>query len=138
MGILPTSPFTRAYRYPFPILIALAGIIIGGLLDVACPQRAEGAESPISISVDRQVGFAPLNIRIRLLITPHPDNRFGCIVVDGPLKYSSSCFPHNGESLSERINYINRLPEGVYVISGEVRRAGGKVYSSSVVEVTVQ
>ena len=96
------------------------------------------AAPPVRLTVDKHFGFAPLDIRARLLIAPHEDTRSACVVVDGPLRTDSSCFPHTKDDLSERVVQFKRLPAGGYTLWAEVRRKDGSTVASAPVTVDVQ
>jgi hypothetical protein len=131
----PTS--FRTYPWYSPALMGLAAVLIAGLWDVACPRAAEPAEPEIRISANPLRGFAPLNVRVRLMITNHPDNVELCVYVDGLDRVQNSCMPHTSTDLMEKIVHF-QLPAGDYLIWAEIHRTENRSYPSGVIEVQVQ
>lgn len=116
----------RPFTYRLPVYLALAGIVVGALADLACPLTASADSAPVRVTLNTHFGNAPLDIRVRILVTPHPDNRAVCVVVNGPLRETSSCFPHDNRNVSERTVSFVRLPEGEYAIWAVLLRADTK------------
>ncbi len=130
-------PCPRSYSYRLPMLLALAGVIAGALLDVACPRQAPpdvarlSAASEVIVSLDKYAAMAPVDVRVRILVAKHPDNRALCVFVDGPRRESSSCFPHTPTDFSERTVSFVRLPAGTYSFWAVLMRADSSTVASA-------
>lgn len=90
------------------------------------------APSPVAIQLDKRSGFAPLNIRAKITVEPHEDNRMVCLVADGG-QYRSSCWEHVGVKapVTQWVE-LKRLQEGAYVVTVAVQRVGGEVETAMV------
>lgn len=85
----------------------------------------------ITLAISPSVCLSPCSIKVDVVITPNPDNRWIVVIVDGPV-YHSSYLELEGEKAPKRFNltYTN-LSEGSY----DVRAT---LYVSGAYEVTHQ
>jgi hypothetical protein len=89
------------------------------------------APPPVTISLSTYTGFAPLDVRVRLLVEPHEANRSVCVFVAGPLQESSSCFPHMPTEMRQRSVLFVRLPGGDYLFWAVLVRNDRTQHSSA-------
>ncbi len=139
------SLINARYSHHLPMLLALAGVIVAAVLDVACPRQAPSdvlrllrvlipapsAESEVRVTLDKYAAMAPTSVRVRILVAKHADNRGLCIFVDGPRREDSSCFPHTPSDFSERVVTFSRLPAGTYQFWAVLMRAGNGTVASA-------
>jgi len=85
----------------------------------------------VTLTVTPTVVAAPATIRATLRVEPHDANRYLCIYVDGPLRETSSCFPHTNRDLRHRVVEFVRLPAGDYDLWAAVQRADRTTHTSN-------
>jgi hypothetical protein len=94
--------------------------------------------SPIALKLSQYVGFAPLTVRVSVVVPHDKDNRQVCVALEGDTGYSrSSCYEHLEDAPLQTLIWWRDLPAGNYSAVGELTRAGGKVYRSIQVNLTV-
>ena len=152
----------KCYIWRLSVLLALAGIAVGAMLDVACPipvdeaygpnAQLNAAEPTVEVSFQLcsikgvcksgTVAFAPMDVRVLIHIQHDDTNRGVCIFITGPLREDSSCFPHTRVNFSQRSVLFRNLPEGTYTFRAVLRRIDteGKAtdHSSTIVTATLK
>lgn len=82
------------------------------------------APSPpaITLSLSHSVSPQPASFRARVQIQPHPDNRWWCVVFDGP-EYKRSCRELEGVGSPRTFTvWFNNLSGGEYAAVAELYR----------------
>jgi hypothetical protein len=80
---------------------------------------------PLSLSVTPSVCLSPCEIRARVLIEPHADNRRLVLTADSEWFRRSSTIPLEGDAAARsHIRTFRRLPAGTYVVSVRLERSG--------------
>lgn len=131
---------TSRYGWRLPVWLALAGIVVAALLELACPTLAEAQDSrpPVSITVTPRQGLAPLVSRVTVTIPMHPENVEICLHMDGPLRGNTSCHPHQGTGAQPQKVSQWTLPQGTYLFWAVIHREQNKSFTSNVVTVEVR
>lgn len=88
--------------------------------------------APISLAVTPRVGFAPMEVRVRLTIEPDERNRQFCLSLDsnspGAPSYPGSCLSLEGARAAKtREIWYHGLPPGDYVLSAAVALNDGSI-----------
>jgi hypothetical protein len=109
--------------------IALISTI--GILTITASARRAASElrpsEPVTMTVDPPMSFAPADLRVRLDVAPRADNRFLVVVAESDEFYRGSELPLDAEDAPRTVMVQFRgLPGGAYLVSGEVRDAGGR------------
>lgn len=117
---------SAVFTYRLLIYLGLLAVVLAGLADIACPATTSADPAPITLTLDKHQGFGPLDVRAYIRVTPHPDNRAVCVFVNGPLKETSSCFPHLPTDTSQRSVRFVDLRGGEYAIWAVLLREGNK------------
>lgn len=82
---------------------------------------------PITIQLSQHVCQSPCELRIRMRIEPHPDNRKARIDVEGPRLARGSEFPLEGDSAPRTVEvWYHGLPGGSYGVRAALARVGAK------------
>jgi len=86
----------------------------------------------IAIEVTPRIQHAPLtgtaHIRVLVTIPKNPENRLGCVEIDGPT-YRSSCFDIDGAEHATQQEWVYKgLVGGRYIAVASLRQADGKEY----------
>ena len=81
------------------------------------------AVSPVTLSLDRRLGFAPLSITVDVHIPRHIDNRAACVAIGGA-KTENSCWQLEGDQEPRTVftRYWLGLPAGRYVAGAWLER----------------
>jgi hypothetical protein len=116
----------RAYAYLFLALLTF-------LLAPACPSTAQ--EKPkvpapvVRVVASPKLQMLPLGrsgtVVIRVTIPQNPQNRVGCLVVDGPM-FRSSCWESLPTAPQTQEFRYSGLPGGEYEVMGEVQWVDGE------------
>ena len=95
-----------------------------------------GADTPVSLSINPSVGFAPLFVRVKITVEPNPDNRGICLTWDSlDAMYGTHCFPIYGE---KTFWYdLKDLSAGDYVIKATLFRSPSSVIDSPELKIQV-
>ena len=120
-----------AFSYRLPVWLGFAGLLLALALDMACPTPATAAIATVRLTLDKYTGFAPLNIRVRMLVEPADTNRTLCVFVEGPLRETNSCFPHTPAESQERTVLYVELPPGDYTFWAVLQRSDATWHASS-------
>lgn len=112
------------------------------LLTFAClvPLLTVGsaAPPPITLTVTPAHGFAPMTVRARATIQPHPANRVLCFIWDASDgEAGSRCYGHEGTDAPYTREERIILRAGTYGMIVYVARVGEPSPQSSVVPITV-
>jgi hypothetical protein len=86
------------------------------------------AEDRLSVTVSPNVGFSPMDVRIKVRIEPNGENRALEIVAESPEFFRSSEQPLNGVA-APRVTAIEfrNLPAGDYLVTTTLRAANKTV-----------
>lgn len=90
---------------------------------------AEPARVLVTVEHGR-VRFAPADIRLRVTVEPHAQNRHLLVEADGPAFYRSSYEALTGESPRTRWVNWRAAPEGEYDIRATVIDVRGKAHTA--------
>jgi hypothetical protein len=84
------------------------------------------AGHPLSVSVYPTKCFAPAEVRVRVWIEPHADNRALDIVADSWDFYRRSVFELEGDKAPRSIEWrLRALPDGEYLIKATLTDSAG-------------
>lgn len=103
--------------------LALLTILLG-----VSPSSAEGAPlKPITLSIYPQhFGFAPLDLRVQVVVPRHAANRLVTVFTDGGDYVRASQWDLEGENAPAIVSfYWKALTEGEYVITAELYGSHG-------------
>jgi len=84
---------------------------------------------PIEVTAAPRIALAPSDVRVRIRVEPHTENRLLVVVLAGDNYYRSSQIPLDGdkEATTHERSYIGVRAPGHYMISAILQRQGEKV-----------
>jgi hypothetical protein len=112
-------------------ILGLGGIVLLSVLP------ANGGEA-LGMAVSPAQSFAPSNLRVRLRLEPHAQNRRLAVVVDSADFYRRSEIPLDGEQAPKAITIeVRNVPGGSYQVSSVVLDESGRMRASAKQDVNV-
>jgi len=79
---------------------------------------SDASDSRLRIEVTPRISLAPADVRVRVIVEPHPDNRALQIVADSGDYYRRSVVPLEGDNAAHVTETtLRNLPSGAYEIS---------------------
>ena len=118
-------------------------LIIASVL-VASSVRSTGASDRLSMNVTPRQALAPVNLRVRVRIEPHADNRTLVVVADSAEFYRSSEIPLEGDRAPRTIVLqFPNLPGGEYdvtstLLNSQRRERAAVSQTARVISVTAE
>ena len=85
---------------------------------------------PISLSVDKRIGFPPLTVTAEIRIPRHAENRAACVSLVGPVE-DQSCWDLSLESSPVFRRTWSRLWEGRYFAQARLLRGRATYFSTT-------
>jgi hypothetical protein len=111
-------------RHSLISVIAVLGAILGSGLRTS-------ADAPLTMTVAPHIWFAPADLRVRVELTPAARNRSLVVVAESEDYFRSSEIPLEGaESPRSLTVQFRGLPQGEYLVSGEVQDADGRTIAT--------
>jgi hypothetical protein len=112
-------------------ILGLGGIVLLSVLPV------NGGDA-LGMAVSPAQSFAPSNLRVRLKLEPHAQNRRLAVVVDSADFYRRSEIPLDGEQAPKAITIeVRNVPGGSYQVSSVVLDESGRMRASAKQDVNV-
>lgn len=98
--------------------------LVAFLLAPACPGTAQAPAPTLRVDVSPRLQLLQLDkgasVLIRVTIPRNPQNRVGCVTVDGPM-FRSSCWENGPQEAPTKEFRYSGLPGGSYTVVGEVQ-----------------
>ena len=92
---------------------------------------ANAASPPIRLQVTPLIAGAPVDVKLKIFIEPHPDNRRLDFVLEGERYSRSSSEMLEGEAARKVFDVIyKRVPCGNYIAAAQVVRADGTTHAA--------
>ena len=109
-----------------PLLVAVfaCSFSCANLAHSAAPKSVDFVVSPA-------VGYAPLNVKVRITVPPHVDNRYFCLAYDSGAFGASTCRDHGPTAPVSTWIDLKALPEGEYRILVELHRTSDVIITPS-------
>src|SRR3990167_7218718 len=98
-------------------------MVVAAFACLSLYMAAWGQSVPITLRLDRRVGFAPLDVRAEVHVARHEANRVACMAIGNGAYEAHSCWPVEGiEAQTVYTRDWTGLPAGRYAAGAWVER----------------